>query len=129
MWLEGRGATRFRRRPRSECWREAKLRPKDEQRIDEFRRLFEEKGWRLFVGQEQRDSWAAWFFHEEVGPVLNDVVRRPTAVKAAQAAWEKFSNRPHFIGNPQHLRYRATRVLVMRLPLVVFLFALALARN
>jgi hypothetical protein len=81
------------------------------------------------VGQEQRDSWAAWFFHEEVGPVLNDVVRRPTAVKAAQAAWEKFSNRPHFIGNPQPLRYRLTRVLVMLVPLVVFLYALALARN
>ena len=78
--------------------RKAKLSRKEE-RIDEIRGLFEERGWRLFVEPEQHDSWAAWFLHEDFGPVVSDVVRRPTAVAAALAAWEKFSGRPHVVGN------------------------------
>jgi hypothetical protein len=72
LWFEGRGTTRWRLRPRSERWREAKLSPKEEHRIDTIRRLFEEEGWRLFVKQEERDSWAAWFLQDEVGPILHD---------------------------------------------------------
>ena len=75
-------------------WRHAELSPQDEQRIDEIRRSFEEKGWRLFV-QDERGSWVAWFFHEERGPTTNDVVRRRTALEAALAAWGKFRSEPH----------------------------------
>jgi hypothetical protein len=70
---------------------------KEEQRIDEIRRLFEEQGWRLFVEPEDRHSWAAWFLDEEVGPDVSNVVCRLTAVRAAEAAWGKFSGRPHVV--------------------------------
>ena len=80
----------------SERRREAKLSRKEE-RIDEIRRLFEERGLRLFVEPDQRDSWAAWFLDEEVGPDVSDVVRKPTAVAAALAAWETFSGRPQLV--------------------------------
>jgi hypothetical protein len=83
-----------------ERWRKAKLNRREE-RIEEIDRLFEERGWRFFVEPEQRDSWAAWFLHEDVGPDVSDVVRRPTAVKAAEAAWEKFSRRPHVVSGSE----------------------------
>jgi hypothetical protein len=70
----------------------------DTQRIEEIRRSFEERGWRFSL-EEQRGSWAAWFFQDELGPVVNDVVRRPTALRAALAAWEKFRGEPHLAGN------------------------------
>ena len=94
MWFERTGATRWRLRPPSERWRDAKLSPKDEQRIAEIRRSFEEKGWRLFVEQEERHCWVAWFFQEELGPSLNDVVRKRTAVAAALAALAKSTDEP-----------------------------------
>jgi hypothetical protein len=71
--------------------------PRDE-RIDEIRRSFEEKGWRLSVNEE-RGSWVAWFFHEKVGPSTNAVVRAPTALEAARAAWDKFMSEPHLGGS------------------------------
>jgi hypothetical protein len=72
---------------------------KEERRVDDIRRLFEEQGWCLFVWPEDRQCWAAWFLHEKVGPDVSDVVRRLTAVKAAEAAWEKFSGRPHLVSS------------------------------
>ena len=58
-------------------------------------------GWRLFVGHEERDVWVAWFYDEELGPALNDVVRGPTAVGAALAAWESFGRQRHAGGQAQ----------------------------
>ena len=62
----------------------------DEQRIDEIRRSFDEKGWRFFVDEEPASA-VAWFFHHELGPSTDDVVRRPTPLEAARAAWDKFT--------------------------------------
>jgi len=66
----------------------------DTQRIEEIRRSFEAKGWRLSV-EDERDCWVAWFFKEEHGPVITDVVYRRTALGAALAAWEKFKGEPY----------------------------------
>ena len=101
------------RRPNSESWREAKLSEPDEQRIEGIRRQFEEKGWRFFVKEERRDCWVAWFFQQEVGPILSDAVRRPTAVGAASAALEKFRTGARVQSAPVRLpdRYRDPRLV------------------
>jgi hypothetical protein len=46
------------------------------------------------VEQEERHCWVAWFFQEEFGPSLDDVVRKRTAVAAALAALAKFTDEP-----------------------------------
>jgi hypothetical protein len=53
------------------------------------------------VGHEERDVWVAWFYDEGLGPTLNDLVRRRTAVGAALAAWESFGRERHAGGQAE----------------------------
>jgi hypothetical protein len=77
------------------------LSPEDEQRIAwELRRVFEEKGWRLSVQQEDGE-WVASFFHTQLGPTTAHEVRGRTPLEAAHAAWAKYKHEPYLGGSSQ----------------------------